>query len=101
MKLELPSLPPAAQDLCKQLNAPPVIPPRPGCGVDTRFVHEIPGSCTDYPFHRCLCFQPIANGTGVGYTSADRPVPLLVIAFLRHLPREAIGDIVKSCVPGF
>jgi len=68
-----------------------VIPPRPGCGVDTRFVHEIPGSCTDYPFHRCLGFQRLQTVRGADTFFANRSVPLLVITFFRHLPREAIA----------
>ena len=41
-------------------------------------------------------FKLVANGTGGGYTFADGPVPLLVIAELRHLPREAIAtDIYR------
>jgi hypothetical protein len=65
-----------------------VIPPRPGCGVE-------PDSCTDYPLRHCLCFQLIANDAGGGYLVADRSVPLLVFAELRHLPREAIATGIQ------
>ena len=59
--------------------------------MDTRFVHGLPISCSDYPIRHCLGFQPLEDGSGIRYKPGGFSVPLLVIARLRHLSREEIA----------
>lgn len=46
-----------------------------------------------------MCFHLIANGAGGGYRFADTTARLLVIADLRHLPREAIATGILRFPP--